>query len=99
MQNFHEEVQIKNFSGEEKKQIPEAFVSFYRFLEQLFDNKNFFKQSLLEINDKLLEDLRKENTLVLYLNDKSSTPLHYFTKKERRINIIDGVGVRNTTLF
>jgi len=68
-------------------------------LETLFDNKNFFKNSITELNEQLLGLLRQENSLIIYLNDESSTALHYFTQKERRINIITKTKERSTVLF
>jgi hypothetical protein len=99
IQNFYEEAKIKSLSESDKRIITEYFVSFYRFLEQLFDNKNFFENSSAELNTKLLKNLEKENTIVISLNDESQASLHYYRKKERRMNFVDEEGGRLTTLF
>jgi len=99
LQNFYEEVNMRTLEGVDKKKITDYFVNFYKFLETLFDNKNFFKNSITELNEQLLGLLRQENSLIIYLNDESSTALHYFTQKERRINIITKTKERSTVLF
>jgi hypothetical protein len=99
LQNFYEEIKIKNLPESDRKIITEYFISFYRFLEQLFNNKNFFESSLTALNTKLLEILIKENALVIYLNDESHAFLHYYTKKGRRMNFQTKEGGRTTTVF
>ncbi len=99
MQNFYDEIKIWDFAPDERKLITEYFVSFYRFLEKLFNDKNFFESSLSDLNTRLLDILIKENALVIYLNDESSAALHYYTKKGKRMNFITGEGLRTTTLF
>ena len=99
MQNFYDEVEIRKMTSEERKLITDYFVSFYRFLEKVFNNKNFFETSLTDLNAKLLKVLIDENALVIYLNDESHTALHYYTKEGKRMNFLNKEGVRSTTIL
>jgi hypothetical protein len=99
MHNFYEEIKIKNLNSAEKKLITDYFCDFYKFLETLFNDKNFFANSISDLNTKLLNILKQENILIIYLNDESSAYLQYYTRKERRINIINAQGERTTALF
>jgi hypothetical protein len=86
-------------SESERKLITEYFVNFYRFLEQLFNDKNFFEASLNDLNTKLLSTLIKENALIIDLNDESRAFLHYYTKQGKRMNFVTSEGTRTTTTF
>jgi hypothetical protein len=86
LQNFYDEIKINAFESAEQRRLTEYFVSFYKFLEALFEDTNFFHTSLAAINDRLLNILKKENSLVIYLSDESSASLEYYLQRERRMN-------------
>jgi hypothetical protein len=99
LQGFYEEIKAKTLKSDDKKNITQHFISFYRFLEKLFDGKNFFEKSITDINEQLLKILKYEKDLIIYLNDESSAYLQYYTKRERRANLTKKGGVRTTTVF
>lgn len=99
LRNFYEEVKIKERTASERKQLTETFVSFYRYLEQVFNEKEFFESSIEELNTQLLSVLKEDKTLMIALNDEANVFLEYYLPQERRANITNELGGRMTAIF
>lgn len=87
----------KNFDNEpiNEENLQEIFNIFHDFVSDFFEEMHIFKNSSKNLIDYFWEIAKKENKIILSIDD-SSTNLVYFKHKIHYIDIINEKGVRIT---